>query len=345
MLLDPFEKQLDLPTAAIQLGDGLCRQVGVVGQEDQCLAFRILDADTPQRIGIMLSGIETGQRTDLVADDTRCSVGVARVATLELEIQLGANHEETARLMQGVQSLEVQIAAIHDVESARLWNQHIQHVDLVPLAVRDMDEAGNVAAQVEQRMQFDRCLGCAEWRPWKHRQAQVDGRGIQCIDGLRQIETEGLVDIKLACNANQTLSEICVDAPIPHSVGIGQGIARDRAAKSHMVKLGRLAAQAGFDVSQTLAIGQLCERHTQELIQAGELFDLVFPAIACNAAAESSQRKVRHELRKNEFAGVHWMASQSAWLKPTCYVPVSNRDQANSPDYFVCSTRYSASFV
>jgi hypothetical protein len=54
---------------------------------------------------------------------------------------------------------------------------------------------------------------------------------------------------------------------------------------------------------------------------------------------------MRHELRKNEFAGVHWMVSQSAWIKPTCYEPDSNRDQTNSQNYLVRSTRYSASFV
>jgi len=34
VLLDPFEEQLDLPAAAIQLGNGVRRQVEVVAQED-----------------------------------------------------------------------------------------------------------------------------------------------------------------------------------------------------------------------------------------------------------------------------------------------------------------------
>lgn len=38
MLLYPFEKQFDLPTAPMQLGDGQRRQGEVVGQEDQSLA-------------------------------------------------------------------------------------------------------------------------------------------------------------------------------------------------------------------------------------------------------------------------------------------------------------------
>ena len=38
MLLDPFEKQLDLPPAAIKLGDGECWQHEIVGEEHQPLA-------------------------------------------------------------------------------------------------------------------------------------------------------------------------------------------------------------------------------------------------------------------------------------------------------------------
>ena len=45
MLFDPLEEQLDLPTAAIQLGDGSRRQFGVVRQKDQRLALVFLDAN------------------------------------------------------------------------------------------------------------------------------------------------------------------------------------------------------------------------------------------------------------------------------------------------------------
>jgi hypothetical protein len=47
MLLDPFEKELDLPTAAIQIGDAQCGQRELIGQEYNALAglrIDILDA-------------------------------------------------------------------------------------------------------------------------------------------------------------------------------------------------------------------------------------------------------------------------------------------------------------
>ncbi len=52
--------------------------------------------------------------------------------------------------MQGVEPLEVQAAAIHHVVGAWFGDEQLQHIDIVELAVRDMDEGGNGSVQVEQ---------------------------------------------------------------------------------------------------------------------------------------------------------------------------------------------------
>src|SRR3989338_93012 len=72
---------------------------------------------------------------------------------------------------------------------------------------------------------------------------------------------------------------------------------------------------------------QLCERHTQKLVETSEVFDLVLSVVASDTSAESGQGQVRHHLRKNKFARVNWQPSQSGWKYPECYVPSSNRDQ------------------
>jgi hypothetical protein len=188
-----------------------------------------------------------------------------------------------------MQSLEIQIAPIQDVKSAWFRDQHVEDIHLVPLAVRDMDEARDVAAQIQQHMHFHRGFGRTKRRPWEYRQARVDGRDIQRIDGFGQVDTKRLVDVELACHAYQALGEVRIDAPVPYRIGVCQRIARYRAAKTHVVELGRLAAQAGFDVAQALPVSQLREGHAQELVRAGELLDLVFPAVAGDAAAEGGK--------------------------------------------------------
>ena len=327
MLFDPFEEQFDLPTTAVKVGDALRRQVEMVGQEDQRLALGIFDLYTSDRRWKMLLRIKARQRTQLVADDARRAVYRQRVSSSEAQIRLGSCHEEAACLVQAMQSGEVEIAAIHDVERAGLGNDLVENVHIVQLAIADMDEAWDVAAQVEQRMQLDRRLGRTKRSPRKYRQAQIDSGRIQRVDRLREIDAKRFVHVKRAGNADQALCEVGIDAPVSNRIRIGQRVARHRTAKAHVIELGGLAAQTGFDVAQTLAIGQLGECHTQKLVEASEVFDLVLPVVPSDTSAESGQRQVRHHLRKNKFARVHWQSSQSGWKYPECYEPNSNRDQ------------------
>ena len=155
-------------------------------------------------------------------------------------------------------------------------------------AVGDVDEARDVAAQVDQRVQFDRRLGRAEWRPRKQRQAQVDGGGIERVDGFLEVHAEGFVDVEPARDANQMLGELGIDAPVARFVRIGQRAARHRSANTQVIELGRLRTQAGLDVAQALAIGQLREGHAAELIRATEIAHAMIAAVALDDAAEAS---------------------------------------------------------
>ena len=115
MLLDPLEEQLHLPTALVQRGNGQWRQAGIVGQKHQRLAgFRVVEADAPvaglgpQVIGIPLGDVKAIQCNGLIANHPGGSVGFGRIHASGIEIALGAGHKERARLMQGIQSGEIQ---------------------------------------------------------------------------------------------------------------------------------------------------------------------------------------------------------------------------------------------
>jgi len=141
--------------------------------------------------------------------------------------------------------------------------------------------------------------------PGKHRQAQVDSRGIQRIDGLRQIDAKGFGHIEPAGAPDQVLGKLRVNPPVPDRVGIGQRVARDMAPNAHVVELGRLRPQTGLDVAQALPIRQLRKRHAQKLIQAREGLDLVLSLVASHAPAKGGQWQMLHHLSEDEFALVH----------------------------------------
>src|ERR1700688_590186 len=145
-----------------------------------------------------------------------------RVTALDLEARLAAGHEEAAGFVKAIEALEVEETTIHEVEDAGLGQQWVEDVDLVHLAITDVNEGGDVAAQIEQRMQLDGCLGRAEHSSRKYRQTQIDRRGVQRVDGFLEIDTEGLLRIQRSGDADQALGKIGIDVPVAHSVGIGQ---------------------------------------------------------------------------------------------------------------------------
>lgn len=167
--------------------------------------------------------------------------------------------------MRLVQSGEIEIAAIHQVICAGFYHQIVEDIDLVGLAVGDVNEAGDGAAQVEQRVQFDGRFGGTKRCPRIHRQAQIDGRGIEGIYRRFEIHDKRFADIQGARHRNQVLRQIGVD--LPGSGRVCQSIAGNRrTAKSHVVQPMCLRAQIDFDFAQRFPIGQLRECHDEELI-------------------------------------------------------------------------------
>jgi hypothetical protein len=57
--------------------------------------------------------------------------------------------------VQGVQPGEIGEAPIQTNEAVGLRDQYVKHVDLVHLAIRDMDKRGDIAPGVKQGMEFD----------------------------------------------------------------------------------------------------------------------------------------------------------------------------------------------
>jgi len=85
-----------------------------------------------------------------------------------------------------------------------------------------MDELGNAAAQIEQRVHLDRAFGCAKSRPGEQGQAEIDGGRIERVDGVVQFDAEVVVDVQRSGSGDENLSEIGIDAPVARLVGICQ---------------------------------------------------------------------------------------------------------------------------
>lgn len=300
MLFDPFEKQFDLPATPIQIGDRQRGQRKVVGQKDQRLAsLRILEPNSPQRLLEILVCVEAREYNRLVADKARTAIDRMRITPPCFEVRFAANDKEASGLVQSIKACKIGEAAIHDIESTDFRYQLVENIDFVQFAVADVNKARDIAAQIEQCMHFHRCFGRAKRCPGKHRQTQIDGCGIERVNGVLQVDAKRVVCVKRSRYADQALREIGVDTPVAYRVGIRERVARHRRTNTEVIKLRLLGTQTGFDIAQALAKRQLRKGHAQEVIQARKRFHFVLPLIAIDTTLKCRQRQVLHELRED----------------------------------------------
>jgi hypothetical protein len=114
----------------------------MIGQKHESSSLGIAIADATQSFGIGLLGVEDEPLYFLVAEQPRAAIDWPRVHALEFEIGFGAGGEEAGGLMEAVEPLEVEVAAVHDVEGAGLGNQYIEDIDVVQFAVGNVDKTG-----------------------------------------------------------------------------------------------------------------------------------------------------------------------------------------------------------
>lgn len=97
-------------------------------------------------------------------------------------------------------------------------------------AFGDVNECGDVAAQVKERVQLDGRLGLPEPRPGKEGQAQVDGGGIDRVDRVVEIQAVAFLMIQAPRRVDEVLRERGVEPSVPDAVGVGKRVSRHAAA-------------------------------------------------------------------------------------------------------------------
>jgi hypothetical protein len=119
-------------------------------------------------------------------------------------------------------------------------------------------------------------------------------------------------------------------------------------AKPHLVKLVSTRAQTDFDVGQTLAIGDLSERHGKKLVPTREVTGPIVAIVAFNTAAKLFGMNPIQDFTENRLFGAHGASLASRLLrKMTKPSPnrshqfsyanpsksaTSNRDSLSQPD-------------
>jgi hypothetical protein len=101
VLLDPLPEGLDLPTLAINLCNGECRQIEAIAQEDEELVrFGVAKGNTTQAVRVGEFRFRCGEQDALIAAQPRRFVDLARGGPGVARIVLGADNEGDLALLQ-----------------------------------------------------------------------------------------------------------------------------------------------------------------------------------------------------------------------------------------------------
>ena len=305
VLLDPLEEEFDPPAALVDCRHGESRKIEMIGQEYETLSRSRIDvADTTQFFGISAFPFSRAQSNRLIAAQSGCFVDRAGLQNREFGVGFGSDDEVSHGRCDTVKPCEIEVASVKNIDASRLDGDLVEKVDIVDRPLRNPDKNRDGAGEVDLRVHFDRRFGAAKTSPGKHRQAQIDSRGIDGINHLFEVQTVGVFGIEPSSLANEHLTQGFVNPPVPMLVRIGEVRSCNVAAKAHSVSVST-TTQAGFDVAQALAESNLSESHREKLIAGGHALARSWHPVQRHAAIELLSVNEIGDLGEDQTSGVH----------------------------------------
>jgi len=311
---DPAEEQLDAPSCLVKHGDGQSGYFQVVGQKDKFLAgFRIVVADLAQQNGKCISGFGQCGLSNMIAAQAGETIHGFRVMPGELEVLLRTSHEESPRIGYKDEPGKIHVAAIHQIESSRFEQQTVEPAYIVLPRTGNEDAGRNRPTQIDLSMKLDARLGLTEVGPREKSQRQVDGRGVERIDRVVQIQAKILARIQRPGLLHQTFGEVLPDPPVSRFVGIGESGFCNRFGESKMIERLGPCIEASSDVAQPVPGSHLRENHAGELLSESKMADRDCGLVSLYYAVERLEVDQVENLGENEASGVH---GRKFWKMP-----------------------------
>ena len=148
----------------------------MIGQENKgAVVDRVVEFDPAQLGGIVVVSVNACRAHGLIATHAGSEVDGMGIEPGQSQSPFGSNDKERSCLYDAVETSEIEVAPIHNVECARLENQIVEPIDLMNIAGRNVDRGGNRSAQIEQGIDLDR-RNRAHGKTLRHRSTVVASR-------------------------------------------------------------------------------------------------------------------------------------------------------------------------
>ena len=305
-----FEERLHIPSFAVKFSDGKCGEAKVICDKSiNIICCIIFINDHAYPLWIIGGCPWAGKHDVLVADKAGCLVNRSFLNHFKFHVALSPGDKECMLpVEQFVEPLEINVSFIHQVIGKGFYWQIIHCLAVMNLAFREMDECGNAAPKVKQRVHFDGTFPMMEIRPWTKFKAEFYRATVKRIDHLINVKTVIVFVIKFSRFFDEILCKVMVNAPVFFLIHFTKGGTWNE-RESGMVKLSLKRSQSSFIGTQTLLRGQLCKAHHHELVTAAELNPMTVTIVSCNALTEHVFWEQRHELGEYILTLIHMVCT------------------------------------
>lgn len=144
-----------MPAALVLVGNRQGWKGRVVDREDSALVGIGIDVtDVAKRIRIGLGSFRSLKEDSVIAAQARGLVDVAVSPSAVVETAFGTNHQEGQTPGEGIETSEVDVVPIHDVEVTGLEQQLVDGTDIVNVGGCDADKTRDAAAQVHSGIEL-----------------------------------------------------------------------------------------------------------------------------------------------------------------------------------------------
>ena len=266
VLLDPFEKQLDLPPVFIKEGDVLGCKIEVVRVvSERTMQVRSIVDDASDFARILLLVLLLRKDNGLVTQDIVISVkNIFASNDFIFRTLLLTDDKESSKYSNPVKSGKVKVASVKDIACKRLVCEPVHGIDIMHVGIGDSVEHRNLRDDIHLSVDLDARLCASELRPAKERHAEVDSCGIHGIESAVQLKLSG--NPPLLRKEHHVEGKLLKDAVVPEVVSLGKRALVDGClSESEMKRLLSMSSCYICEFSQPFATHRLPEHKDEKL--------------------------------------------------------------------------------
>lgn len=306
MLLDPFEKQFDLPSVTVKKGNFFCFEIEVVGVVGEGSSkVRGIEYDSPERNRIVSTVSFSCESNRLVAQDIVIPFKyVISFGNFIIRAGLLPYDEESSGLLNCIEHGQVKVPSVKYIASIPFIYKPIHGFGIMHICMADSVEDRYFSGNINLGMNLDARFCAAELCPSEDRHTQVDGSGINGIEPSMEFKLFG--DTFGLGNRHNVKGKLLKDSRVSKAICFGKNASVDgNLSKAQVERSFGMSNSDICEFSKTMTADELTVHNDQHVTPVGGCH-AGCPVLVFNYQSfEVTFRKKLHNLCENIFADVH----------------------------------------